>query len=315
MCGIIGVILGKKDRTPKGLEQIREQFATLLQNSEVRGVDAAGAFVVNPDEKSFYYKAPGPASQLTMDPTFWRLLDQLGNETVCMIGHTRAATHGSAYNIENDHPLLSGSIIGVHNGIIWNHEQLKKEHGDAGIAVDSQALFAHMRHLSEKDQWLETKGFRTVMDSASGVAAVAAVDLRRPEVLFVGRNTNPIVFRQHPKRELLWFASEAAILNETFGKNGKNWVAPPYAAARLTRKSAPKRYRNLVVGGFEDINWLPLEQPPVTRSRGWDGANWYDVPGDVTSDSCQFDWLARNPIRSVRNTVKSVFRKEDTSHE
>jgi amidophosphoribosyltransferase len=298
MCGILGCVIGRKKggRTDEELEQIRQDFSRLLVSSEVRGTDAAGALVVNPNDETWYYKAPVAASEMVKDPAYgaqyWNLMDQLDNETSFLIGHTRAATHGSPSKLENDHPLISGSIVGVHNGVIPNHEEMKKEYGDEKIEVDSQALFAHMRFLSEKKDHMETKDFREVFEDCEGVAAVAAVDLRRPDVMFLGRNTNPIVLRDHANRKLLWFASTCDIMKGAFGK-GTDVVAPPNSVARLTRGSAgsrPKGWKGFkrgrkVEGGAKDIVWSKFVGTSMDYRPSWTYAGstryggWYGSLG------------------------------------
>lgn len=51
-------------------------------------------------------------------------LDALGAETSCLLGHTGLPTKGSRWNNDKNHPLVGSYTIGVHNGIIFNGDQL-----------------------------------------------------------------------------------------------------------------------------------------------------------------------------------------------
>lgn len=61
-----------------------------------------------------------------------------------LIGHTRKSTTGAS-TIENAHPFVYGDIVGAHNGIVHNHDELNKAREAAGFKkfeVDSQHIFA-----------------------------------------------------------------------------------------------------------------------------------------------------------------------------
>jgi glucosamine 6-phosphate synthetase-like amidotransferase/phosphosugar isomerase protein len=140
MCGIAGFVLDRRKRTEPELESIREDFATLMAATEIRGRDAAGAFVFTPGRTTCYYKQPGPASRMVAQPTFWALLDTITEETVGVVGHARWATQGSPKNNANNHPLVAGPIIGVHNGVVANYQELVQQVG-ATAQVDSEVIF------------------------------------------------------------------------------------------------------------------------------------------------------------------------------
>lgn len=56
--------------------------------------------------------------------------------------HTRYATHGGI-TLENQHPFTQGGVIGVHNGVISNHQDLNQKY-NRQFVVDSQHIFQHI---------------------------------------------------------------------------------------------------------------------------------------------------------------------------
>src|SRR5690606_17767345 len=112
MCGIVAYI-GKREAYPvviKGLKRL-----------EYRGYDSAGVALLNGGDLKVY-KKKGKVAELE-DHVVGKDL-----HSVLAIGHTRWATHGEPCD-RNAHPHLSGDgkLAMVHNGIIENYAQLKKE--------------------------------------------------------------------------------------------------------------------------------------------------------------------------------------------
>jgi glucosamine 6-phosphate synthetase-like amidotransferase/phosphosugar isomerase protein len=134
MCGILGVCLDiTTPRTADDILKLKIDFADLLTAAEVRGTDAAGVYIVNKDSEIVYHKAPVAGSVLADDDALWEMLNEFVSEkTVAIIGHTRFATHGDPKVNDNNHPIFDHPIIGVHNGMIRNHERLNNSLQESG---------------------------------------------------------------------------------------------------------------------------------------------------------------------------------------
>jgi len=137
MCGIIGYVGNKKQALPVLING--------LKSLEYRGYDSAGvAYVI--DEQVEIVKEKGKVSILEEKLD----LDKL---SLVGIGHTRWATHGEA-NTLNSHPHSVGKVTIVHNGIIENYNELKKELIKKGVKfqseTDSEVACALINQLYEE---------------------------------------------------------------------------------------------------------------------------------------------------------------------
>jgi glucosamine--fructose-6-phosphate aminotransferase (isomerizing) len=180
MCGIIGYI-GPKPVVPVILDG--------LKRLEYRGYDSAGIAVVDHGQMDVRRSA-GKLSNL--EQAVWKspLDGQYG------LGHTRWATHGRPTE-ENAHPHRDGSgrIVVVHNGIIENYLELKRELLGRGHVFQSETdteVVAHLVQEEWKDDGLEGAVRRT-MSRARGLFALVLLSADDPDKLVAVRNGPPIV--------------------------------------------------------------------------------------------------------------------------
>ena len=136
MCGIVGYI-GKDKCLPK--------IISGLESLEYRGYDSAGVAYVT-KKGIVIKKEQGRIANL-------KNLLNMDEEGYMGIGHTRWATHGKPCQI-NSHPHQCGKITIVHNGIIENYDELKKQLAyDFKSETDSEVVAALIDKLysEEKD--------------------------------------------------------------------------------------------------------------------------------------------------------------------
>ena len=130
MCGIIGII-GDNEVTPLLIESLRRL--------EYRGYDSAGiATLVHGgiERRRAEGKLVNLSEVLKTDPI----------SGLVGIGHTRWATHGLP-NETNAHPHSDGRVAVVHNGIIENFHELRKELKDKGHSFSSDTDTEAVVHL------------------------------------------------------------------------------------------------------------------------------------------------------------------------
>lgn len=247
MCGIFGVASLKQDILV-GTKPSSAKFATeaLLKASQIRGSNAAGIFAMTKRE-SVLYKDGVPARNFINHAQFNRSLNKVLYERSsfkCLIGHTRAQTKGSYNYNHNNHPIHFGRIVGVHNGMISNDDNLFRElkiEGRQGV-VDSEVIFALIHKFRE-----EGKSLALSVQKANalmvGSCACAFVDIENPRYLnlYYEGTITPIVIYVYDESGLMAFASTERILKEALDNKEAGCLQSNYASYKIELKSAGLR--------------------------------------------------------------------------
>ncbi|UTP40400.1 glutamine--fructose-6-phosphate transaminase (isomerizing) [Phenylobacterium sp. LH3H17] len=179
MCGIIGIV---------GNSSVQERLIDSLKRLEYRGYDSAGVAGMV-DGKLQRRRAKGKIRALEDV-----LADAPLNATVG-IGHTRWATHG-APSEANAHPHKSGRVSLVHNGIIENFAELKRELEAQGRVFESQTDTEVIAQLldSELDKGLEPlAALKATLDRLTGAYALAVLIEGEDELVMGARRGSPLV--------------------------------------------------------------------------------------------------------------------------
>jgi glutamine---fructose-6-phosphate transaminase (isomerizing) len=180
MCGIVGYI-GNKRLTSVLLDGLRRL--------EYRGYDSAGIAVVN-DGGLQVVRCAGKLRDLEESLRLAPLEGTFG------VGHTRWATHGRPTE-ENAHPHrdCTGRLVVVHNGIIENYVELKRDLQKRGHAFKTETDTEVMAHLIEekiRDRPLE-EAVRLTLPELRGVYAICAITADEPKKIVAARNGPPLV--------------------------------------------------------------------------------------------------------------------------
>lgn len=183
MCGIVGVT-----GTDKSLSILIDG----LKRLEYRGYDSAGVYVNDQQGHDYLVKRPGRIANLEA---------ALGEEVhgLAGIGHTRWATHGEP-NEANAHPQYSQDerFYLVHNGVIENYADLKKEYlsdikfvsqTDTEVIVQLVDKFVVESGMSTEAALL--KVLRLI--SLDSSYAFVLMDKEQPDTLFVAKNKSPLL--------------------------------------------------------------------------------------------------------------------------
>ncbi|QEH41148.1 glutamine--fructose-6-phosphate transaminase (isomerizing) [Chitinophaga sp. XS-30] len=182
MCGIVAYI-GKREAYPVVIKGLRRL--------EYRGYDSAGVALLN-GGKLNVYKKKGKVAELE-DHVVGKDL-----HSVLAIGHTRWATHGEPCD-RNAHPHLSGDgkLAMVHNGIIENYGQLKKELLSKGHQfssdTDTEVLIHFIQEIKKSNQCSTEEALRIALKRVVGAYVILIVDEDNPDTLLAARKGSPLV--------------------------------------------------------------------------------------------------------------------------
>ena len=184
MCGIVGYI-GKKQAAPillKGLEKL-----------EYRGYDSAGIAVRDHDSQVQVIKAKGRLKALEEKTN-----DGQSVEGTCGIGHTRWATHGEPSEM-NAHPHISDdyNVVGVHNGIIENYQELKDKLLHNGYSfyssTDTEVAVKLIDYYYKKYEHTPVDAINHAMVRIRGSYAFAIMFKDYPGEIYVARKDSPMI--------------------------------------------------------------------------------------------------------------------------
>ena len=103
--------------------------------SESRGKEASG-FAIKNSEQILVFKSPLPASKTIKTNEFKQTLSNQNESYFCLIGHSRLVTNGYEHFNKNNQPFAKNNIVGIHNGIIVNIEQLSQKYADESRLTD-----------------------------------------------------------------------------------------------------------------------------------------------------------------------------------
>ncbi len=181
MCGIVGAISG---------DQVASILLDGLKRLEYRGYDSAGIAINSDAGQLQRIRSVGKVAQLQ------ELLDRSPIQGVMGIAHTRWATHGMPAE-RNAHPHQSGERVAVvHNGIIENHAQLRKQLESKGYEFTSDTDTEVIAHLlaSMLDQGKDLlTAVRDTTKLLVGAYALAVMSPDDNERLVVARAGSPLV--------------------------------------------------------------------------------------------------------------------------
>ena len=141
-----------------------------------------------------------------------------------LLVHVRDYTKGHPSLAANNHPVRHGSVVGIHNGIIKNDDELFTEHGiaraESGMTVDSEIIFA----LAERSRGRTAAALQELY----GSMATAWLDESRPELLLARGVGRPLWIGQTKKE--LFFASTRVALE----------LVESYAGIKLRKSELPE---------------------------------------------------------------------------
>ncbi len=181
MCGIVGYT-GPREAYPI--------IITGLKRLEYRGYDSTGVALLNSGLK--VYKKKGRVADLENAIIGKDLHANIG------IGHTRWATHGEPSD-RNAHPhtSASGKLAMIHNGIIENYAQIKKELENKGYSftseTDTEVLLNFIEDIKQNNECDLEEAVRVALKRVTGAYCILLINSDDPQTIIAARKGSPLV--------------------------------------------------------------------------------------------------------------------------
>jgi len=228
MCSILGMGIFQHSKINKQtMAMFKDIFKNMFVAAESGGRDAAGCSAAI-NGKIEVVKNNMPAGDFVNTETYKNFADKYFGDKIgdpvpySILGHCRWQTKGTYMDNNNNHPIVSENMIGVHNGHIHNDESLYIKHG-VGILgrlgkVDSEVIFRLINHYhltgrrtrkSEPVSIAIEKSARELQGSFA-CAMQSAID---PHMLWLFRNNNPAKIRYYSRIGLLLFATSVSFIS------------------------------------------------------------------------------------------------------
>lgn len=184
MCGIVG-FTGHRQAAPVLLDG--------LAKLEYRGYDSAGIAVRDGEKDVEIVKAKGRLRVLAEKTN-----DGNAMHGTCGIGHTRWATHGEPSEL-NAHPHCSDdrNVVGVHNGIIENYQELREKLQHKGYNfysdTDTEVAIKLIDYYYKKYEHTPVDAINHAMVRIRGSYALAIMFRDYPEEIYAARKDSPMI--------------------------------------------------------------------------------------------------------------------------
>ena len=184
MCGIVG-FTGHRQAAPVLLDG--------LAKLEYRGYDSAGLAVRDGEKEVEIVKAKGRLRVLAEKTN-----DGMALHGTCGIGHTRWATHGEPSEL-NAHPHCSDdrNVVGVHNGIIENYQELREKLQHKGYNfysdTDTEVAIKLIDYYYKKYEHTPVDAINHAMVRIRGSYALAIMFRDYPEEIYAARKDSPMI--------------------------------------------------------------------------------------------------------------------------
>lgn len=258
MCGIFGVVAGCDTTVSPAL--LEETVNRLFRYSESRGKESAGLATMSADSIRVL-KQPIPASRFIRTSVYRRVLSDAvrsgnGNgrlgHPIALMGHSRLVTNGAQEDNQNNQPVIASGMVGIHNGIIVNDEELWQRYPDMQrhYEVDTEVLLSLIRRFCDQGQSL-VEATQEAFGAIEGCAAVSVFFNDFHHVL-LATNNGSLYLCQSESTDFCLYASEAYILTQML------------KSARLRRILGKYRITALAPGEGRLLGIRPLTVQPFS---------------------------------------------------
>lgn len=262
MCSIIGYL---------GLNQAAPIIVKGLKRMEYRGYDSVGVATFS-NHHILVRKGVGKVIEVNKAARLDELSGTVG------IGHTRWATHGMVTDTNaHPHPSSSGEVAIVHNGIITNHEDLKRDLQQKGYSfksqTDSEVIANLLQYHFDKTREIKQSMVSTLADLRGDYAFVAvfedgtlaAARLHEPLIIGIGKegyfiSSDVLGFVEHTD-EVIYLDNREFVIISQSGLHLFDFDANP-VQHQITKVS--KEFADVYKGEYAHFTLKEISEQPAT---------------------------------------------------
>lgn len=212
MCGVIAILSTKPI-------PMYDTILDCLHKLEYRGYDSCGIACIDERHKLHVDKSVGNTQDLinkinATGKGKTQLLSKIG------LGHTRWATNGKV-TVENAHPHISNSICIVHNGIIENHEAIRKKLSGLGISFYGTTDTEVIAKLLDYNMYKGLKlmdAFKSCISELKGSYAIVAICDQEPNRILCCKKGPPLICGISTNNSAIYVSSDAISIPSTVNK-------------------------------------------------------------------------------------------------
>ena len=233
MCGIVGYL---------GFQNPKKIIVDGLKRLEYRGYDSAGLAILH----------NGSIKTIRAEGKIKALEDKLISEEFnghLGIGHTRWATHGAPVE-RNAHPHRVGDISLVHNGIIENYLEIKKELLSRGAIIKSDTDSELVAHLINEEINRTSNLFQAVQKTLSrlvGAFSIVVIWQKSPDELVAFKDGPPLIVGLGEKENFI--------------------VSDVQAALQYTKDFVYLEDREIVHIQNREVRYFSADGKPITKNK------------------------------------------------
>lgn len=252
MCGLFGLLDYQRQLST---HEKANMLHALAIESEIRGRDATGIAYYS-GRKLRIQKAPHPAHLMRF---------QLPEKANFIMGHTRAATHGSAKENYNNHPFIGhagDSFALAHNGVLYNHLSLRKtlHLSEPTIRTDSYVAV----QLLEREKAITFESLQAMAELVEGSFTFTVLN---KSGLYIIRGSSPFCLYDFPDRGYMLYISTSEIMKRALKrmKNRNQFRELPVYAGDILHIDFNGR---ITKGGFHYAFDMDYRYPILARGAG-----------------------------------------------
>ena len=224
MCGIFGLFVQRGSRCTPAF--IQRAVASLARHSESRGKDSSGIALRDGRQQEYVVlKGTVPITELLKRKAVADRLKQLIQATqvtgngdqgsdFSVMGHSRLVTNGSQLVAENNQPVVKSGLLGIHNGIIVNENELWTSHPDLerSFEIDTEVILALVRKRLDQGSPIAEAISRTAAE-IYGTFSISLMAVDRG-LLALATNNGSLYTLEHDAMRIFAFASEEFFLKD-----------------------------------------------------------------------------------------------------